>query len=227
LNFDAVAHETAHLILLSLLGTPRASGPSEDFLAYHEAASDFVALVGLLHFDTALDLILRRTRGNLLLVNELDRFAELAPEKQVRSLNHALRAWDVGYDVHDRAKPFAGALFDSLIEIYQILLVERGLSQLDPREVEEVRLEVSEDEIEDAFAISREEYEFRHFAVKSALAEARDMVGELLVGSWAVLDPDGVTFADAAETMIGMADVGRARRFSERLYGNFTWRGIL
>jgi hypothetical protein len=227
LNFDAVAHETVHLILLSLLGTPRTARPSDEFFAYHEAVSDVFSLIGLLHFDTALDLILRRTRGNLLLVNELDRFAELAPERQVRSLNHSLKLRDVGHDVHDRARPFAGALFDSLIETYQVLLVERGLSRLDPREVEEVRLELSEGDIEQEFAISREEYEFRHFAVKAALVEARDLIGEILVGSWLTLDPDTITFADAAETMVSLAEAGRARRISDRLYGNFVWRDIL
>lgn len=227
LNFDAIAHETSHLILLSLLGTPRASRVPEEFFAYHEAVADFFSLVGLLHFDTALDLILRRTRGNLLLVNELDRFAELAQERQVRTLNHALKIHDVGQDLHDRAKPFAGALFDSLIEIYQVLLVERGLSQLDPREIEEARLDLSDSDIEQEFAITQGEYEFRHFQVKSALAEARDIMGELLVTSWQSLDPDTVTFADAAEAMIALAESGRARRISDRLYGNFTWRGIL
>jgi hypothetical protein len=123
LNFDAVAHETGHLVLLSALGTPRAPVPPADFFTYHECAADFVSLLALLHFDTALDRILRRTKGNLLLMNELDRFAELSVEKQVRTFNHSLKMRDVGSEVHDRARPFMGALFDTLIEIYQILLV--------------------------------------------------------------------------------------------------------
>ena len=72
------------------MGVPRTEPPHEYF-AYHEAVADFIALIGLLHFDTALDLLLRRTRGNLLVPNELDRFAELSDEKQVRLFNHSLK----------------------------------------------------------------------------------------------------------------------------------------
>ena len=90
LNFDAVAHETGHLVLFGIMGLPDAS-PPDQFFAYHEAVADFVALIGFLHFDTGLDLLLRRTRGNLLVMNELDRFAELSDEKQVRMFSHSLK----------------------------------------------------------------------------------------------------------------------------------------
>ncbi len=227
LNFDAIAHETGHLILLSVLGVPRSGRPSQDFFGYHEAVADFLSLLGLLHFDSALDRILRRTKGNLMLMNELDRFAELSPEKQVRMFNHALKMRDVGSEIHDRARPFSGALFDSLIEIYQILLLERGLTDLDPREVEDLRAELTSSDIEEAFAITSEEYAFRHFEVKAALAEARDIVGEMLVRSWRDQNPDDLSLAGAAEALVAAAATGRGRRFADRVRGNFAWRGVL
>jgi hypothetical protein len=227
LNFDSVAHETGHLILLSLLGTPQGGAPPDDFFAHHEGIGDFLSLLGLLFFDTALDRILRRTRGNLLLTNELDRFAELSTEKQVRVLNHSLKMSDVGHEIHDRSRPFTGALFDTLIEIYQVLLVERGLSRLDPREVEEVRLELTQADIDREFAITRDEYEFHHFEVKAALTEARDIVGEALVRSWRFLDPDTISLSAAAEALLDAIEMGRGRRFTDRAFGNFVWRGIL
>jgi len=227
LNFDAVAHEIGHIVLFGALGIPERSKPTSQYLAYHEAVADFISLLGLLHFDSATDKILRRTRGNLLLVNELDRFAELGDEKQIRSLSHSLKLGDVGEEVHDLSKPFAGALFDSMIEIFQVLQVERGLSDLDPREVEEARVALDQDEIEEQLSVSAGRYELRHFAVKSALVEARDFIGEILVRSWREIHADGLSYRDAAEALLIAAESGRGRHFADRLYANFAWRGIL
>jgi hypothetical protein len=226
LNFDAVAHETGHLIVFGAIGVPRRE-PLHEYLAYHEASADFLALLCLLHFDTVLDLLLRRTRGNLLVTNELDRFAELSEEKQVRLFNHSLKMGDVGAEVHDLSKPFAGALFDTLVEIYQLLLFERGLSDLDPREFWNLRSELSDEELDAELSISRRDYETRHFAVKSVLEEARDLVGEMMVRSWSVLEPDTLRYRDAAEAMILAAESGRARPFADRVAECFAWRGIL
>jgi hypothetical protein len=226
LNFDAVAHEIAHVIIYGVMGLPGREPPHEYF-GYHEAVADFVALIGLLHFDTALDLLLRRTRGNLLIANELDRFAELSDEKQVRLFSHSLRMSDVGREVHDLSKPFAGGLFDILVEIYQVLLFERGLSDLDPRTFRDLRSELTEEELEEQLSLSMRDYETRHFAVRSALAEARDLIGEILVRSWAHLDPAQLDFHEAAEAMIVAAESGRAAPFAYTIYDNFMWREIL
>ncbi|HSI40911.1 MAG TPA: hypothetical protein VLA00_10225 [Xanthobacteraceae bacterium] len=226
LNFDAIAHEVGHLIVFGVMGVPRREPPL-DYYAYHEAVADFIALIGLLHFDTALDLILRRTRGNLLLTNELDRFAETSDEKQVRRFSHSLRMSDVGMEVHDRSKPFAGALFDTLIEIYQTLLFERGLSALDPSDVWDLRQDYSEQEMDELFDLPAQDYEIRHFAMKSALEEARDLLGETLAASWQRLDPDTLTYPAAAAALVDAAQHGRAARYAERVKDCFIWREIL
>ncbi len=227
LNFDAIAHETGHLVLLGAIGAPSPGRTSLEFLAYHEAIADFISLLGLLHFDSALDKILRRTRGNLMIVNELDRFAETGDERQIRVMSHSLKLSDVGNEVHDHSKPFAGALFDTLLEIFQGLLFERGLSRLDQAEMEELRLEMTTEEIERELAVSPTDYEFKHLAVKSALAEARDIIGEALVRSWSTLDADDLSFEDAAEALLVAVDTGRGGRFGGRVEGNFRWRKIL
>ncbi|MDF1632471.1 hypothetical protein P0086_08015 [Mycoplana sp. MJR14] len=226
LNFDSVAHEIGHLIIFGVMGAPQFDPPHEYF-GYHEAVSDFIALIGLLHFDTAMDLLLRRTRGNLLIANELDRFGELSDEKQVRLFSHSLRMSDVSAEVHDLSKPFAGALFDILIEIYQVLLFERELSDLDPREFRDLRSELSEDDLEQQLSASLSGNEGRHFALKSALEEARDLVGETLVRSWEELDPETLDYRWAAEAMIVAAEEGRCGRFVGSIIDNFAWRGIL
>lgn len=226
LSFDAVAHEVGHLVIFGVMGLPR-SEPPHQYYAYHEAVADFISLIALLHFDTALDLVLRRTRGNLLMINELDRFAETADEKQVRLFSHSLKMGDVSDEVHDLAKPFGGALFDLLIEVYQALLYERGLSDLHPRDFWSLRDEYSEAEIEEALTVSIGAYEARHFAFKSALEEARDIVGEVLVRSWEELAPDWLDYRSAAEAMIATAAQCRAEAYADRIHDNFAWRGIL
>jgi hypothetical protein len=227
LNFDVIAHETGHQVLFSALGMPVGSKPSQQFLAYHEAIADFVSTIGLLHFDSALDKILRRTKGNLLVMNELDRFAELGDEKQIRLMSHSLKLSDVGQEVHDLSRPFEGALFDTLLEVFQLLLVERGLSSLDTRKIDDLRTQMNQSEIHRQLAIPREDYEIHHFSMKSALVEARDIVGECLARSWDQLSPDNPSFRDAAEALIFAAQAGRGRRFADRINYNFEWREIL
>jgi hypothetical protein len=226
LNFDAVAHETGHIVLFGTLGLPQ-ENLTADFLAYHEAVADFVSLLALLNFDTALDRILRRTKGNLHIANELDRLAEPADERSVRSASHSLRLSDVGAEVHDRSKPFTGALFDTLLEIYQLILVERGLSDLDPRGLNVLRSDLSQSDIERELSVSRSDYERRHFAAKSALIEARDLVGETLAASWDDLSADDLTYRAAAEALVQAAEERRARRFADSFHANFAWRQLL
>ncbi len=226
LNFDAIAHEVGHLVLLGEIGLPEDGEGGPDFLAYHEAVADFLSLLGLLHFDTALDRLLRRTRGNLLLENELDRFAETSNERQIRTFSNSLRLGDVSREVHDRSRPFGGALFDSLIEVHQALLYDRGLSDIDPRRFSDLRRQMEPSLIERALADDAAAYEFRHFAVKAALAEARDIVGEALVRSWPRLDPYDLDFATAAEAFLVAVDRGRGRPFAPQIEDCFGWRGI-
>ena len=73
----------------------------------------------------------------------------------MRLFSHSLKLGDVGSEVHDLSKPFAGALFDMLIEIYQVLLFERGLSDLDPRDFSDLRSELSGSELERELSASR------------------------------------------------------------------------
>jgi hypothetical protein len=225
LSFDAIAHEVGHLVLLGELGIPERAG-EPDFLAYHEAVADFISLLGLLHFDTALDRILRRTQGNLLIHNELDRFAETSDEKQVRTFSNSLRLGDVSYDAHDRSKPFGAALFDCLFEVHQALLYDRGLSDVDPRAFSDLRRQMQPSQIELELAADQSDYEYRHFAVKAALAEARDIVGEALVRSWGRLDADMLDFETAAVAFIEAAAEGRGRAYSSQYQDCFRWREI-
>ncbi|MTH78104.1 hypothetical protein GL286_10220 [Paracoccus aestuariivivens] len=227
LNFDAIAHEMGHLILLSELGIPDGDGDDAEYFAYHESVADFLSLICLLHFDSATDKILRRTGGNLLIHNELDRFSELSDEKQLRSLNHTLRMSDVSNEVHDRSKPFSAALFDSLVEVYQTLLFERGIADLDPNQFEDLRLEMAPALIEQALRRSNPDYERRHFASKAALQDARDIIASSLVRSWPLIDPNTLTFTAAAEAFLSATYEGPARPYLAQIESCISWREIL
>ncbi|TBZ28941.1 hypothetical protein [Rhizobium leguminosarum] len=227
LSFDSVAHEMGHLVLLSELGLLEGNGRGSDFFAYHEAVADFVSLLGLLQFDTAIDRLLRRTGGNLLLHNELDRFAELSEERQIRTFNNSLRMGDVSDEVHDRSKPFAAALFDSVIEVYQTLLYERGLSDLNPRRYSNLRQQLAPALIHEGLRISKSSYELNHFAYKAALQEARDVVGESVLRSWKLLQPDTLTFESAALSFLEVSYNGRGRAYMDQLEDCMRWRLIL
>ncbi|MDJ1158196.1 hypothetical protein QNA08_08115 [Chelatococcus sp. SYSU_G07232] len=227
LNFDVIAHETGHAVLFGGLGVPRVLARSGDYLAYHEAVADLVSLLSLLTFDSALDRILRRTRGSLLVASELDRIAELSQERQIRTANHALKLADVGDEVHDRSRPFVGALYDALVHIFQAIATERGLSTLDPRRYGEIRRELDAREIERLLNVPRQDYELKHFALKSALSEARDLIGLVLTGSWAYLNADRLTFGAAAEAIVAMAGNSRAAPYRDLFEDNLAWRGFL
>ena len=98
------------------------------------------------------------------------------------------------------------------------------MSSLDIRDLDELRRDLTQDEIEAELAIPRADYELRHFAVKSALIEARDLIGETLAHSWSNLDADRFSFRDAAEAVVQAAAAGRARRFADRIFESFAWR---
>ena len=71
------------------------------------------------------------------------------------------------------------------------------------------------------------DYEFRHFAVKAALADAREIVGEALARSWRALSPDDLDFETAALAFLAELDRGRGRPFAAQAEDCFRWRQIL
>jgi hypothetical protein len=133
----------------------------------------------------------------------------------------------VSDEVHDRSKPFAAGLFDCVVEVYQTLLFDRGLSGIDPRLYSNLRQEMAPDLIETSLRESRADYEPRHFASKAALQEARDIVGESLVRSWASLEPEDLTFERAANAFLDTAEMGRARPYVNQLEDCMKWRELI
>lgn len=223
LNFDIIAHEVGHAILFSLFGAPEDPAVQNDFGTIHETSADLISLLSFLHFDTGLDRLLRGTQGNLLTLNELNRIGELAGEQQIRVASNARKMGEVTSEIHDRSRPFTGAVFDTMLELCYRILVERGLADerllgADLRAFDEGTLRRISREISRA-------YRSQPFLFKSALIEARDIVGRALASSWSQLNPYNPRLAYVADVIVGEAM--RIDPYAGRLLeDNFVWREI-
>lgn len=224
LNFDVIAHEVGHAILFSLFGAPESGLSGGDFGAFHEANSDLISLLSFMHFDSGLDRLLRHCDGNLLVLNELNRIAELTGNRQIRLAGNARRLSEVTTEIHDRSRPYTGAVFDTIVDGFHWRLVERELADealldVDIRELGEAQMRRLSSFTADAFRA-------RPYLFKTALIEARDEVALALTQMWQRLDPDTLSFARAALTLCECGEAASpelAARFEE----NFLWREIL
>ncbi|OAP47656.1 hypothetical protein [Sinorhizobium americanum] len=221
LNFDTIAHEVGHLILLSETGVPTIVSREADFFPFSEAFSDAVSLISFLHFGSAIDRLLRRTRGNLLLYNELNRFAETSPESQVRLATNFRRMSEVTREVHDRALPFVGAIFDTIVELYHRELVARDCA--DSRLLDIDLRTLSQRDFDEFRAATAEAFRVKPLIFELGLAAARDTVGQALASSLRTLDPTTMRLDQAATAVIAAAPGAAA----EVLEANFAWREII
>jgi hypothetical protein len=224
LNFDVIAHEIGHAILFSLFGIPAEGSGQADFAPFHEASADLISLLSFMHFDSGLDRLLRHCNGNLLVLNELNRIAELTGDRQIRLASNARRLSEVTDEIHDRSRPFTGAVFDTIVDNYHARLVREGLADerllgIDIREVDEAAMRRISDFTSRAFRA-------RPFLFKSALTRARDEVALALAQAWPRLDADDLRFEIAA---VGVTEAGDRidPAIAEKFDENFRWREIL
>jgi hypothetical protein len=227
LNFDVIAHEIGHSILFSEIGLPPVGAPpGPDLFAYHEGVSDLCSLVGMLHFDTAMDRLLRRGSGNLMALNELNRVAELADERQIRIAGNARKMSDVGHEVHDKSRPFTGGFFDALVETYHDICVDQGLVDLPAGSIPDAR-DLDADLTRTYARAFEANYDLKHFQLKAALSDARDLVAFGLAASWHKLDSETLTYADAAFAVCeALQDQGQGKA-AETMVECMAWREIL
>ena len=221
LNFDVIAHEIGHAILFSQVGIPLDGLAGGDFAPFHEAGADLIALLSFLHFDSGMDRLLRHCMGNLLVLNELNRIAELAGDRQIRLASNARRVSEVTEEIHDRSRPFTGAVFDVMVEDFHTRLVAQGFA--DQRLLELPIREASGDLLSRVSDLTASAFRARPFLFKSALAEARDAVSLAFARAWPALDANDITFGRAASAIMAAADEPLAKRFEE----SFVWREIL
>jgi hypothetical protein len=224
LNFDVIAHEIGHAILFSLCGFPVDRHSGEDFGAVHESMSDLIALLSFLHFDTGLDRLLRHSNGNLLMLNELNRIAELTGDRQIRLASNSRKLGEVTRDVHDSARPLTGAIFDTIVDAFHSILVRDGLADerllnIDFRDLDAASLR-------DISGYTTRNFRERPFLYKSALTQARDQVALILAKTLQNVSADEFefgTFAGAALAAAARIDTALDGKLAE----NLAWREII
>ncbi|WFE89902.1 hypothetical protein K1718_00685 [Roseibium porphyridii] len=227
LNFDVIAHEFGHALIFAEMGTPVGGNANREYFGYHESVSDLIALISLLHFDSVLDRLLRSTRGNLLTMNELNRIAELSGDRQIRTASNDRKMSTVTDAVHDLSKPFTGAIFDTLVEIYHHNAVDGNLVDL-PESISHDRLfELGHHEIELIGHRFADAFNAREFLLKSALANARDLMGSAIARSWSALNPDTLNYALAGAAIADQLDALGNSAAGDILMENLAWREIL
>jgi hypothetical protein len=201
-NFDVLAHELGHSIVFTEVGVPSSpTDPAIDYGGFHESGGDLTAIVALLHFDSFVDHLLAETRGNLLTVNGLDRVGELSDSREIRVAFNAKRMSDVGDEPHDRSLPLTGAVFDTMVEVFQAELVQQQLISQQLRDASNNLPggSVDLDRIEREFAAA---YTGHEQAFKTALLGARDYLGRLLAVTWGDLSADFLTYHDVLRALV-------------------------
>jgi hypothetical protein len=228
LNFDVVAHELGHLILYSTVGLPTPATQQGEYFGFQESGADTTALIAGLHFDSLLEHLLQETHGNLYTYNELDRFAELSPDDQIRLASNDVKmsAFAAGWeDEHALSQPLTGAVFDILVDIFQEMLVDRGLISRDVAEATRLVRNSPENApalqpvFDAAFADRYEEF-------RAVLIEARDTMGFMLAETWKRLTADYFTYRDVAETLIAIELAMSGGRYRRAMVESFAWREI-
>ncbi len=239
LNFDVLAHETGHGLVFSLVGMPRPETLTAAYRGLHESASDLVAMLTALHFESFLEHVLRVTEGDLYVENELCRIGELSQTRQIRSASNALKMSDVvdprtppqqvgGKAVHRLGQPLTGAVFDIFADLYLERLVATGLvgralAQRLRRAAAasaEALAEVDDRPLRAAFTRSPAGF-------KAALADARDMVGLRLAETLHRLTPHHLTFERVATTFLAVDRRLSGDTYQALVRDSFAWRGIL
>jgi len=209
-NFDIVAHETGHVLLKTLIGDPFPHRKPFEYRAHEEASADLTATLSSLYFDSVVDQLLARTHGNLFGSNTLSRFGELRiprspTEREVRSLFNRETLASVrrsmaleGRAPHRYGMPFAGAVFDLLVELYERNLVRQRL-------IPAALARRSRNTRSAAPALTREFarwYSRGEAGFKDALLDARDTLGRLLAWTWDATSPHGLTFRRVVANLI-------------------------
>lgn len=236
LNFDVLAHETGHALVFALVGMPTLRTLTTAYRGFHEAASDLVAMLTVLHYESFVEHVLRVTKGDLYVENELCKIGELSETRQIRSASNALKMQDVidprtppnkveNKAVHKLGQPFTGAIFDILVEFYLDRLVAFGL--IPPAFAEGLRRAAAAETLEGADDQPLTDAYARHpKAFKAALADARDMVGLRLAETFHRLQAHHLTFQDVARTFLAVDRKHSGSTNQALIEASFRWRQI-
>ena len=231
-NLDVVAHEVGHHILRAVLGPTPTGETALEHKAHAEAAADLVSLVVVLHFDRVVSHLLEQTRGKLYSENVASQIGEFRDEWSgrlgARTAFHDRRLEDVARarrkgDFHAYGRPFLGAAYEVLVEIYESHLVRREL--ISPRLARRSSRATarSRRSLRGAFAAR---FRLNPDGFGDALRDATADFARLLAAAWTATRGQPATFARVARNLV-RAD----RRLTSGRYGRiirhaFGERGI-
>lgn len=228
LNFDVIAHEVGHAIIYSEVGVPDPQNVTGEYFGFHESAADLVALISSLHFNSLVDLLLENTRGNLYMLNAVNRVAELSENKQIRiaandkRLSEFAEGW---VKEHHLSQPLTGAFFDILVDLFHEMLLDYGAITPQMEHLSDELLAtanyapVMQELFDEAYAANPDKF-------KMALLDARDIMGTYLADTWARLDEQDLNFVDVAEAFLDVDRAHTGGRFGQLIRGNFKMRDI-
>lgn len=237
LSFDVMAHETGHAISFALGGLPRTPRILAEFVGFHEAIADVIAMISSMHFQRVVTKALNNCRGNIYRESVLSRIGELSRTDEIRLLiddsAHDPAAWagktvdDVpSKELHEMGATLSGALLDITAYFYVTALARFGvlddhacrLTDLVGADAEERAALVAA--VEPRYAVEPEVFQL-------ALQEARDRMGVLLVGLLRRVNPDRMTLVHAG-TMLAAASRARPfRALSGEIISICRQRGLL
>ncbi len=228
LNLDVIAHEVGHLIVYAEIGVPSPGAEDGEYFGFHESAADLVALFSAAHFGPVIDDLFEVTRGNLYVLNELNRIAELSQTTQIRLASNAVRLseFSAGWtDEHDLSLPLTGALFDILVDIFHELLVDRRLigPALEDLADRVQRMPEYQHRVQAGFDRA---YAADPAGFREAFAHARDLMGRYIAEAWRRLTPDLLTYAEVGAALIAVDRDLSGGRYRRLMRVNFRWREI-
>lgn len=221
-NFDVVSHEVGHQIKNAIIGP---SGAHPDFSAHHEAFGDIVSIVSVLHFDSFVNRLLDSSKGNLFSRNELSRLHELNQSREMRIAFNNKTFLDPTAGPHARSLPFTGGAFDILVEIFQRLLIERGLisedlgSRSSANTIEPKLLHQLQTEFDQAYSGKAQDF-------KQALLDARDLFGYMMARAWLKKIPDDFAFWKVVNHLIDADQELNQGKYSQIIRDCFEWRKL-
>jgi hypothetical protein len=228
LSFDVIAHEIGHCIVYSEISVPSDEATAGEYFGFHEAAADLTALLAVLHFHPVLDQLLNTTRGNLYTYNELNRFAELSDNEEIRLASNTLTMADFAQGwskEHDLSRPLTGALFDTLIDIFHEGLLDRGLIPVTTEELSDT-LERRPEYHRVIQPLFDEAYAAAAPGFREALTEARDTLGVFIAEAWQRLTADTLTYDQVGRALLDVDEELTGGQHASIIRVNFAWRLI-
>jgi hypothetical protein len=215
-------------MIYSEVGLPDPELSRGEYWGFHESAADLVALVSSLHFNSVVDELLVRTRGNLYMFNVLNRIGELSPEGQIRNaandtrLSRFVRGWK---DEHLLSQPLTGAIFDILVDIFHEKLLDHGLIGSEVEDMSD-RLLATPDYAPVMQALFDQAFDRNPDGFKEALLLTRDTLGTYLADTWSRLNADDLNYRAVAAAFEDVDREFSGGRYQRLIRGNFDMRDI-